>query len=141
MTLQTRNDLMMQRWGPEIQCQDQVEDGIQDLVWNATMDNDSLGRTWGPAARRRSSRLSSEGIMRVRAPFCGGGMPARYLEYLGPFSRTHHCRNTGQTSGSVSEVSQLGSLISTRQSRTTISCYSGSIARTHDGCAGLSRRD
>ena len=72
MTLQTRNDLMMQRWGPEIQCQDQVEDGIQDLVWNATMDNDSLGRTWGPPPVGAPADSPPEGIMRVRAPFLWG---------------------------------------------------------------------
>ena len=32
------------------------------MVWNAIMDNDAIGRTWGPP----------EGVMRVRSPFLWG---------------------------------------------------------------------
>jgi len=38
-------------------CANPREPGIQDVVWNAIMDNDDLGRTWGPP----------EGVMRVRS--------------------------------------------------------------------------
>lgn len=61
MTLTTRS-AFLSRWNPDIQCDGQVEDGIQDLVWNAIMENDAIGRSWGP----------SEGVMRVRSPFLWG---------------------------------------------------------------------
>ena len=62
MTLTTRDTLMKGRWDPEIGCDDQVEPGIQDVVWRAIMESDPIGRTWGP----------SEGVMRVRSPFVWG---------------------------------------------------------------------
>ena len=64
MTLRTREALLNgpSGWNPEIQCDGQVEDGIQDVVWNAIMDNDEIGRTWG----------TSGGVMRVRSPFLWG---------------------------------------------------------------------
>jgi len=76
MSLRTRSDLMvgtptMPGWdlevkkGLEIGCEGQVEDGIQDVVWNAIMDNDELGRTWGPGS-------PPEGVMRVRTQFQWG---------------------------------------------------------------------
>lgn len=37
-------------------CEDPREPGIQDVVWAAIMENDDIGRTWGPP----------EGVMRVR---------------------------------------------------------------------------
>ncbi len=61
MTLMTRSDFMSQ-WDREIKCDGQREEGIQDVVWSTTMDNDPIGRTWGPP----------EGAMRVRAPFLWG---------------------------------------------------------------------
>ena len=78
MTLQTRTGLMVDRWGPEIQaeidagCEAPVEDGIQDTVWNATMDNDSLGRTWGPSPAGAPAGSPPEGVMRVRSFFPWG---------------------------------------------------------------------
>ncbi|MEV7024267.1 alpha/beta fold hydrolase [Kitasatospora sp. NPDC093558] len=35
-------------WDPEVQCPDQRESGIVDVVWAAILDNDPLGKTWGP---------------------------------------------------------------------------------------------
>jgi pimeloyl-ACP methyl ester carboxylesterase len=66
MVLRTRSDLMGLwdgeiKTGLEIGCEGQVEDGIQDVFWNAIMDNDHLGRTWAP-----------EGVMRVRTQFQWG---------------------------------------------------------------------
>lgn len=61
MTLTTRS-VFVSRWDPEIQCDGQIEDGIQDVAWNSIMDNDAIGRTWGPA----------DGVMRVRSPFLWG---------------------------------------------------------------------
>jgi len=64
MTLRTRPAFLdgANGWNPEIKCEGQVEDGIQDVVWNAIMDNDAVGRTWGPP----------EGVIRVRSPFLWG---------------------------------------------------------------------
>ena len=64
MTLRTRQAFLngANGWNPEIKCDGQVEDGIQDVVWNAIMDNDAIGRSWGPP----------EGVMRVRSPFLWG---------------------------------------------------------------------
>ena len=64
MTLRTRQALLNgpSGWNPEVKCDGQVEDGIQGVVWNAIMENDAIGRTWGPP----------EGVMRVRSPFLWG---------------------------------------------------------------------
>jgi len=64
MTIRTRADLIA-LWDAEQRCDGQLEDGIQDLVWNAIMDNDLVGRNWGPLA----ADSSPEGVMRVRSPF------------------------------------------------------------------------
>jgi pimeloyl-ACP methyl ester carboxylesterase len=55
MTLTTRSTYIGD-WNRQIGCEGQVEDGIQDAVWSAIMDNDPIGRTWNPP----------EGAMRVR---------------------------------------------------------------------------
>lgn len=61
MTLRTRSILIDELWAPEIHCANQVEDGIEDVVWKSVMENDALGRTWGPPLD------SPEGVMRVRS--------------------------------------------------------------------------
>ncbi len=61
MTLVTRSTFNTE-WNREIGCEGQVENGIQDKVWSAIMDNDALGRTWSPP----------EGVMRVRTFFLWG---------------------------------------------------------------------
>jgi len=78
MSLRTRGDLMG-LWDPEVEaemiqggCDAPVEDGIQDVVWSAIMDNDSLGRTWGPPSAGSSAGSVPEGVMRVRTPFLWG---------------------------------------------------------------------
>ena len=71
MSLTTRSALMG-LWDPEIKCEGQREDGIQDVVWSATMDNDSLGRTWGPPPAGAPADSPPEGVMRVRRPFLWG---------------------------------------------------------------------
>jgi pimeloyl-ACP methyl ester carboxylesterase len=62
MTVERRSTLST-GWNAEQKCEDQRESGIEDIVWAAIMENDELGRTWGPP----------EGVMRVRssvnAPF------------------------------------------------------------------------
>jgi pimeloyl-ACP methyl ester carboxylesterase len=64
MTLTTRA-AFIELWNREIKCDGQVEDGIQDVVWRAIMDNDPIGRTWGPPDR----------VMRVRTSFPWGWNP------------------------------------------------------------------
>jgi pimeloyl-ACP methyl ester carboxylesterase len=78
MSLRTRGDLMG-LWDPEVEaemiqggCEAPVEDGIQDVVWSAIMDNDSLGRSWGPPSAGSSASSVPEGVMRVRTPFLWG---------------------------------------------------------------------
>ena len=69
---------LMDRWNrpdSEIKCEDQVEDGIQDVVWNAVMDNDDLGRTWGPPPPGAPEGSAPEGVMRVRSFFPWGWTP------------------------------------------------------------------
>jgi pimeloyl-ACP methyl ester carboxylesterase len=55
MTLSRRAEVMA-GWDSEVKCEGQRAAGIEDVVWAAIMDNDELGRTWGPP----------EGVMRVR---------------------------------------------------------------------------
>ena len=64
MTLTTRADLFTSNssttgWST---CEGQKEPGIEDVIWSAIMENDELGRTWGP----------SEGVMRVRQAILSG---------------------------------------------------------------------
>lgn len=56
MTLQTRDALMQQRWFSNVVCEDQVEPGMEDVVWRSIMAVDSFGSVWGP----------EHGVMRVR---------------------------------------------------------------------------
>ena len=56
MTIATRAATYANLWTPGIRCEGQVEDGISDYIWDATMAFDPLGRTWGPP----------EGVTRVR---------------------------------------------------------------------------
>jgi len=69
----------MDRWNrqidPEIQCDDQVEAGIQDVIWNAVMENDELGRSWGPPPPGAPEGSVPEGVMRVRSFFPWGWTP------------------------------------------------------------------
>lgn len=64
MALSTRQDFV-DRWTAEISCTGQREDGLQDRVWGAIMENDRLGAAWGP-----------EGLMRNRSFFPWGWTPA-----------------------------------------------------------------
>ena len=64
MTLTTRS-AFVNLWNQDIKCPGQLEDGIQEAVWSAIMDNDAIGRTWGPP----------DGVMRVRTSFPWGWNP------------------------------------------------------------------
>ena len=71
MTLRTRSDVMGE-WNAEIHCEGQVEDGIQDVIWSTIMDNDGVGRNWGPPPAGSPAGSPPEGVMRVRTPFLWG---------------------------------------------------------------------
>ena len=71
MSLRTRANLFG-LWRPEVQCENQREDGIEDVVWSAIMDNDSIGRTWGPPPAGAPTGSAPEGLMRVRTPTLWG---------------------------------------------------------------------
>ena len=68
MSLRTRSELMG-LWNPEIKCEDQAEEGIQDVVWSAIMDSDPIGRNWGPPPAGAPAGSPPEGVMRVRSFF------------------------------------------------------------------------
>ena len=55
MTLQTRDALMNARWRDRVQCENQIDDGIQSVVWQEIMAYESYGSAWHP-----------DGVMRVR---------------------------------------------------------------------------
>lgn len=55
MTLQTYDALMHDRWESGVACENQVDPGIREAVWQSIMSFDSLGSVWRP-----------EGVMRVR---------------------------------------------------------------------------
>jgi len=57
MTLGTRASQYGSLWNPDIHCANQVEAGIQDAHWNATMAVDPLGQLWG----------APDGVMRIRS--------------------------------------------------------------------------
>jgi pimeloyl-ACP methyl ester carboxylesterase len=71
MTLSTRADAFG-GWDGEASaaiangCEDPREPGIQDVVWSAIMENDEIGRTWGPAPAGAPAGSPPEGVMRVR---------------------------------------------------------------------------
>lgn len=53
-------------WDVEVRCEDQRAAGIEDVVWAAIMENDELGRTWGPPPAGAPPGSPPEGVMRVR---------------------------------------------------------------------------
>jgi len=55
MTLQTYDALMHDRWQSGVACENQVDPGIREVIWQTIMSFDSLGSVWRP-----------EGVMRVR---------------------------------------------------------------------------
>ena len=61
MALQTRETLMQDRWESFVACEDQVDPGIRDVVWQTIMGFDALGSVW-----------RDEGVMRVRTTDSSG---------------------------------------------------------------------
>jgi pimeloyl-ACP methyl ester carboxylesterase len=65
MTLTTRA-AFESGWDVEVKCETQREAAIKDAVWAAIMENDELGRTWGPPPAGAPAGSPPEGVMRVR---------------------------------------------------------------------------
>lgn len=65
MTIGTRADFAA-GWAPEIKCDNQREAGIEDVVWATIMENDDVGRTWGPPPVGAPAGSPPEGVMRIR---------------------------------------------------------------------------
>jgi pimeloyl-ACP methyl ester carboxylesterase len=55
-------------WSRELGCEGQQKEGIYDEVWAANMENDTIGRMWGPI----QADGAPEGRMRVRNQFLWG---------------------------------------------------------------------
>ena len=71
MTLGRRADVFagdgrLLGWDPEVKCENQREAGIEDVVWAAIMENDDVGRTWGPPPAGAPEGSPPEGVMRTR---------------------------------------------------------------------------
>ena len=50
MSLQSYQQLIDERWDPEVRCQNQFDPEIRPVVWNTIMAFDPLGSTWGTPA-------------------------------------------------------------------------------------------
>jgi pimeloyl-ACP methyl ester carboxylesterase len=103
----------MSGWAAELKCEDQREPGIPEVVWSAIMENDELGRTWGPP----------EGVMRVRtsvnAPFSWNASVAARITVPTLIIRGEH--DTG--GGGLQHLAELYGLIqSDNKLRFTVEC-------------------
>jgi pimeloyl-ACP methyl ester carboxylesterase len=56
MTIQTRAVGEGVRWMPNVRCPGQLEDGMMDLIWPASMETDAVGAGWGPGCLRAPGR-------------------------------------------------------------------------------------
>ena len=68
MRLQTREMLKEGRWRSTVACDDQIDPGIQDVIWQTVMAYDQRGSAWGPPY----------GVMRVRASAGSWGWNREY---------------------------------------------------------------
>lgn len=71
MTIGTRTDAFVGDgvrlgWDVENKCENQRAPGIQDVVWAAIMENEGIGRTWGPPPAGAPPGSPPEGVIRVR---------------------------------------------------------------------------
>jgi len=56
MSIQTRAVGEGKRWLPNVRCDGQLEDGLIDLIWPASMATDAIGAGWGPGCLRAPGR-------------------------------------------------------------------------------------
>ena len=68
MRLQTRDRLENGRWRSTVACDDQIDPGIQEVIWQTVMAYDQLGSVWGPPY----------GVMRVRTSAGAWGWNREY---------------------------------------------------------------
>jgi pimeloyl-ACP methyl ester carboxylesterase len=71
MSIRTKGDLLA-LWNAESRCEGQLEEGVQDIVWDAIMDSEPVGRNWGPPPVGAPEGSAPEGVLRVRTPFLWG---------------------------------------------------------------------
>jgi pimeloyl-ACP methyl ester carboxylesterase len=65
MSIQTHDELMFDRWEANVQCPDQIDPGIRDVIWDTIMAFDPIGATWG----------TPPGVMRTRTAQSWGWNP------------------------------------------------------------------
>lgn len=68
MRLQTKDTLENGRWRSTVACENQIDPGIQEVIWRTIMGYDSYGSVWGPA----------HGVMRVRTGRGSWGWNSEY---------------------------------------------------------------
>ena len=68
MRLQTRDTLENGRWSSTVACDDQIDPGIQEVIWQTVMAYDQRGAVWGPP----------HGVMRVRTSAGSWGWNREY---------------------------------------------------------------
>jgi pimeloyl-ACP methyl ester carboxylesterase len=56
MSIQTRAVGEGDRWLPNVRCKGQLEEGLLDLIWPASMATDEVGAAWGPGCLRAPGR-------------------------------------------------------------------------------------
>ncbi len=56
MSIQTRAVGEGERWLPNVRCDGQLEEGLIDLIWPASMATDEIGASWGPGCLRAPGR-------------------------------------------------------------------------------------
>jgi len=85
LTIQTRAVGEDVRWIPNIRCDGQVEAGLMDLIWPASMETDSVGAGWGPGCLRAPGR-TYWGWNAVNA----GGLTTPTLVMVGEYDRLYN---------------------------------------------------
>ena len=105
IALQTRSDLEVKRWDPDVRCQGQLEPGVRDALWPQIMKWDRIGAQWGP----RKDGVS-EGVMRGPS-FALGWSPeqaarikAPLLVMVGEYDVPERRRTVYDAAGSASKV-------------------------------------
>lgn len=57
-TITTREAGFRKAWDPSVTCENQLDPGIRDVIWQANMDNDELGASWA------TEKTGGEGVVR-----------------------------------------------------------------------------
>jgi pimeloyl-ACP methyl ester carboxylesterase len=117
LTLVTRTEFMTQ-WNTDVKCEDQVEDGIQDFVWNTVIDEDPIGRAWG----------TSDGVLRVRTFFLWGWNTATAGRITVPTLILHGTHDTRVPATFTQLYDALGAVPDDRRLLVEVSCAGHNIA-------------